>query len=107
MYLIGFQEESSESDGEAEPENLSLPKNYSGRESPGVTTTAASFFPPQLHPPPSARSPVDVLLRVFPQRRRSDVEAALHRAKGDVLQAIEMMVSSLLIYSENEFHRTS
>lgn len=28
------------------------------------------------------RSPVDVLLRVFPGRRRADVEALLHRCKG-------------------------
>lgn len=28
------------------------------------------------------RSPVDVLLRVFPGRRRGDVEALLHRCKG-------------------------
>ncbi|XP_043474246.1 doublesex- and mab-3-related transcription factor A2 isoform X1 [Leptopilina heterotoma] len=38
------------------------------------------------------RSPVDVLLRVFPGRRRSDVEALLHRCKGDVVSAMEVMV---------------
>lgn len=41
---------------------------------------------------PSQRSPVDILLRVFPGRRRSDVEALLQRCKGDVLQAMELMV---------------
>jgi len=39
------------------------------------------------------RSPVDVLLRVFPNRRRSDVEQILQRFRGDVLQAMECMLS--------------
>ncbi|KAK0078153.1 hypothetical protein PV326_009545 [Microctonus aethiopoides] len=38
------------------------------------------------------RSPVDVLLRVFPGRRRVDVEALLHRCKGDVVSAMEVLV---------------
>lgn len=38
------------------------------------------------------RSPVDVLLRVFPGRRRSDVEALLARCRGDVLQAMDLML---------------
>ncbi|XP_029678741.1 doublesex- and mab-3-related transcription factor A2 [Formica exsecta] len=38
------------------------------------------------------RSPVDVLLRVFPGRRRGDVEALLHRCKGDVVSAMEVLV---------------
>ncbi|KOC63239.1 Doublesex- and mab-3-related transcription factor A2 [Habropoda laboriosa] len=38
------------------------------------------------------RSPVDVLLRVFPGRRRADVEALLHRCKGDVVSAMEVLV---------------
>ncbi|CAH1102016.1 unnamed protein product [Psylliodes chrysocephalus] len=50
-------------------------------------------FPPQYQPPFSQRSPIDVLMRVFPGRRRSDVEALLQRCKGDVLQAMELMVS--------------
>jgi len=37
------------------------------------------------------RSPIDILLRVFPNRRRSEVEAALQRCKGDILQAIELL----------------
>ncbi|XP_014275563.2 doublesex- and mab-3-related transcription factor A2 [Halyomorpha halys] len=67
------KEESSDSDADSGPENLSLRK-------------------PDSPPPVVHRSPVDVLLRVFPNRQRSDIEAALHRAKGDVLQAIEIMV---------------
>lgn len=42
---------------------------------------------------PQQRSPVDVLLRVFPNRRRSDVEQLLARYRGDVLQAMEAMLS--------------
>ncbi|XP_024081841.1 doublesex- and mab-3-related transcription factor A2-like [Cimex lectularius] len=93
--LLQPKEESSESDGEIGPENLSLPKAYRGDSPPvvGVSTTAYHSYYPYTPPPPSVhRSPVDILLRVFPNRRRGDVEAALHRAKGDVLQAIELMV---------------
>lgn len=91
------------------PENLSLKK-----ESPPSpnSTMPNPFnqpylpyhhpnFPPQFSPfhhfanahANAQRSPVDVLLRVFPGRRRSDVEAILQRCKGDVLQAMEAMVS--------------
>lgn len=38
------------------------------------------------------KSPVDILRRVFPSRRRIEIELALQRCKGDVLQAIEVMV---------------
>lgn len=73
-----FQDSSS--DGDSAPENLSLPK-------PRASPPAQPLYPylPQ-------RSPVDVLLRVFPGRRRQEVEATLSRCKGDVLQAIELMV---------------
>ena len=36
----------------------------------------------QLQQQQQQRSPVDVLLRVFPGRRRADVEGLLHRCKG-------------------------
>ncbi|RZF44696.1 hypothetical protein LSTR_LSTR000648 [Laodelphax striatellus] len=108
-----LQEESSDMD--SAPENLSLPK----RCSPPPTPTHPSqpplhTPPPHAHPhaafaaaaaaaaaaanspffPAAQRSPVDVLLRAFPGRRRCDVEALLHRCKGDVLTAIEMMEAS-------------
>ncbi|XP_055715276.1 doublesex- and mab-3-related transcription factor A2 isoform X2 [Phlebotomus papatasi] len=40
-----------------------------------------------------SRSPVNVLLRVFPNRRRSEVEQLLHRFRGDVVQAMEAMLN--------------
>lgn len=43
------------------------------------------------------RSPVDVLLRVFPGRRRADVEALLHRCKGLHLFYLFLLVNFLLI----------
>lgn len=39
------------------------------------------------------RSPIDVLMRVFPSRRRSDVEQLMQRFRGDVLQAMECMLA--------------
>lgn len=78
--------------GEA-PENLSLKKEATAPEpvSPPQQTPLQqqNFIPypqfPQFTPfqpqqqYPLQRSPVDVLLRVFPGRRRSDVEALLQR----------------------------
>ncbi|XP_013097455.1 doublesex- and mab-3-related transcription factor A2 isoform X2 [Stomoxys calcitrans] len=52
----------------------------------------AAAAPPQPQPP-HQRSPVDVLMRVFPNRRRSDVEQLLQRYRGDVLQTMEAMIS--------------
>lgn len=42
---------------------------------------------------PGNRSPVDVLLRVFPGRRRSEIEHLLSKCKGDVVLAMEAMLS--------------
>lgn len=39
------------------------------------------------------RSPVDVLMRVFPNHRRNDVEQLLQRYKGDILQTMEFILS--------------
>ncbi|XP_046744535.1 doublesex- and mab-3-related transcription factor A2 [Diprion similis] len=49
------------------------------------------------------RSPVDVLLRVFPGRRRADVEALLHRCKGDVVSAMEVMVCEDALHPKSAF----
>ncbi|XP_054277955.1 doublesex- and mab-3-related transcription factor A2-like [Macrosteles quadrilineatus] len=82
--------EDSSSDGESAPENLSLPKPRT--ETPPSTPLYGGYAPLGYGPLASSqRSPVDVLLRVFPGRRRQDVEATLNRCKGDVLQAIELM----------------
>ncbi|XP_023705822.1 doublesex- and mab-3-related transcription factor A2 [Cryptotermes secundus] len=99
------------------PENLSLPKKC-----PGIPGSPR-HQPPAAQPPPyllyhqqyqqfqhqqqqqqhfqqqqyqqqQHRSPVDILLRVFPGRRRGDVEALLQRCKGDILHAIELLVCS-------------
>lgn len=75
-------EDDTESDA---PENLSL-KKPSSPETP-TQQTQHPFMPyhhfpqfPSFQPQyPTQRSPVDVLLRVFPGRRRSDVEAILQR----------------------------
>lgn len=79
------------SDGDSAPENLSLPKNRTSDPPPSMCHAQYPAVTVPYHIP--QRSPVDILLRVFPGRRRTEVEATLHRCKGDVLQAIEMMVS--------------
>ncbi|KAH0814373.1 hypothetical protein GEV33_008414 [Tenebrio molitor] len=80
------------------PENLSLKKPSSPETPPQPTHNFIPYqqFPAFPHFQPqytTQRSPVDVLMRVFPGKRRSDVEALLQRCKGDVVQAMEMMVS--------------
>ncbi|ALC47170.1 dmrt99B [Drosophila busckii] len=47
----------------------------------------------QHHHHQQQRSPIDVLMRVFPNRRRSDVEHLMQRFRGDVLQAMESMLA--------------
>ncbi|KAF5293878.1 hypothetical protein FQA39_LY13583 [Lamprigera yunnana] len=86
-----------EQHGEA-PENLSLKKSASPETLPQQTSIYTPYnpfpqFPPYMPQFPIQRSPVDILSRVFPGRRRGDVEAILQRCKGDVLQAMEMMVN--------------
>ncbi|KAI8423387.1 hypothetical protein MSG28_012538 [Choristoneura fumiferana] len=39
------------------------------------------------------KSPVDVLIKVFPRKSRQEIEATLARCKGDVVAAMEMMVN--------------
>lgn len=74
-----------EDDNDVEtPENLSL-KKENNPEMPQQTPPNFVNYPqfpqfPPFHPHYHIqRSPVDVLLRVFPGRRRSDVEALLQR----------------------------
>ncbi|KAJ3648041.1 hypothetical protein Zmor_019877 [Zophobas morio] len=80
------------------PENLSLKKPSSPETPPQPAQNFIPYqqfatFPPFQPQYTTQRSPVDVLMRVFPGKRRSDVEALLQRCKGDVVQAMEMMVS--------------
>ncbi|BFF91345.1 doublesex- and mab-3-related transcription factor A2 [Drosophila madeirensis] len=49
--------------------------------------------PQQQQQQQQQRSPIDVLMRVFPNRRRSDVEQLMQRFRGDVLQAMECMLT--------------
>lgn len=44
-------------------------------------------------PAPFQKSPVDVLIKVFPRRGRQEIEAILARCKGDVVAAMEMMIN--------------
>ncbi|XP_023940821.2 doublesex- and mab-3-related transcription factor A2 [Bicyclus anynana] len=48
---------------------------------------------PMEDPTPFQKSPVDVLIKVFPRRSRQEIEAILARCKGDVVAAMEMMIN--------------
>lgn len=102
--------ESNESSNEAAPENLSLPKrrdsssptepdrsrlpsNYPNFSS-FLETSAAAAAAAAAGVNSAGRSAVDVLRRVFPYKRRVDIENVLQRCNGDVLHAIELMVST-------------
>ncbi|XP_025414279.1 doublesex- and mab-3-related transcription factor A2-like [Sipha flava] len=101
--------ESNESSNEAAPENLSLPKrrdSSSPTEQPDRSRLPSnypnftSFLESSVAAAASAgvnsvaRSAVDVLRRVFPYKRRVDIETVLQRCNGDVLHAIELMMCS-------------
>lgn len=45
-------------------------------------------------PPCGHRSPVDVLIKVFPRRGRQEIEGVLARCKGDVVLAMEALVGA-------------
>ncbi|XP_055617773.1 doublesex- and mab-3-related transcription factor A2 isoform X2 [Toxorhynchites rutilus septentrionalis] len=89
----------------ASPEQRSSPvSNMLGNGSGGGAGSSLGFLPyhtqsPQYQhglgvasSPTPSRSPVDVLLRVFPNRRRNEVEQLLQRYRGDVVQAMEAML---------------
>lgn len=71
------------------PENLSVKREKQPSPTTPPHQQTPSFLPYQQFPhfhsqihspfPTAQRSPVDVLMRVFPGRRRSDVEAILQR----------------------------
>ncbi|XP_050519863.1 doublesex- and mab-3-related transcription factor A2-like [Daktulosphaira vitifoliae] len=106
--------ESNDSSNEAAPENLSLPKRRDSNspidtQSKSRLATSFASFPNFLDNGSSqnpnntstvtaaavaaaGRSAVDVLRRVFPYKRRTDIETMLQRCNGDVLQAIELMM---------------
>lgn len=42
---------------------------------------------------PFQKSPVDVLIKVFPRRSRQEIETILSRCKGNVVAAMELMVN--------------
>ncbi|CAG9792286.1 unnamed protein product [Diatraea saccharalis] len=50
---------------------------------------------PEQQPEESSyqKSPVDVLIKVFPRRSRQDIETILARCKGDVVAAMDMMLN--------------
>lgn len=106
---------------EAAPENLSLKKkerskspagNNNFNNNLGFLPYQQSYHQSNVSTSPTQRSPVDVLLRlvfvdipkrfkfkvflkfnrVFPNRRRNEVEQLLSRYRGDVVQAMEAML---------------
>ncbi|RVE42044.1 hypothetical protein evm_013302 [Chilo suppressalis] len=50
---------------------------------------------PEQQPEESSyqKSPIDVLIKVFPRRSRQEIEAILARCKGDVVAAMDMMLN--------------
>ncbi|ENN72075.1 hypothetical protein YQE_11360, partial [Dendroctonus ponderosae] len=89
------------------PENLSLKRDNSSPEpAPQPTDFShhlARFHQHSMVQPSPQRSPINILMRVFPGKRRSDVEAILNRCKGDVLQAMELMVGDEEVSSASAF----
>ncbi|KAL1502229.1 hypothetical protein ABEB36_007402 [Hypothenemus hampei] len=85
------------------PENLSLKRDAVSVSPEPISHPKFVQQHLQVPPSPHQRSPVNILMRVFPGKRRSDVEAILQRCKGDILQAMEMMVGDEEVSSPSAF----
>ncbi|KAH8283845.1 hypothetical protein KR054_003459 [Drosophila jambulina] len=109
---LSLKKEDSQSPPNTPAENLHLLRSFGGSHGQGFLPyhhtqfLAAAGLPAHHHPPEQPpnlpqhpqnlqqqRSPIDVLMRVFPNRRRSDVEQLMQRFRGDVLQAMECMLA--------------
>ncbi|XP_045506826.1 doublesex- and mab-3-related transcription factor A2 [Colias croceus] len=105
-HELNVEEELDHSESSLTPENLSLKEQRQDDvkkeeddkwENPNYKYRRGK---PETHMPepledstPFQKSPVDVLLKVFPRRSRQEIEAILARCKGDVVAAMEMMVN--------------
>ncbi|CAH2058009.1 unnamed protein product, partial [Iphiclides podalirius] len=99
---LNVEEELEEHEPSLTPENLSMKERDDVKreddkwESPDLKykyrqRSAAENVAEE--PAPLHKSPVDVLMKVFPRRGRHEIEAILARCKGDVVAAMEAMVN--------------
>ncbi|XP_049881064.1 doublesex- and mab-3-related transcription factor A2 [Pectinophora gossypiella] len=111
-HELNVEEELDESETSLTPENLSL-KEPRVEEVPVKKEEEDKWENPDFKykmfrrerkpesiPEPSSdesqsfqKSPVDVLIKVFPRRSRQEIETILSRCKGDVVAAMEMMIN--------------
>ncbi|XP_004924389.2 doublesex- and mab-3-related transcription factor A2 isoform X2 [Bombyx mori] len=104
-HELNVEEELEESEPSLTPENLSMKES---REEMPVKKEEEKWennefkykmFRRKDLPEPAheesqyQKSPVDVLLKVFPRRSRQEIEAILARCKGDVVAAMDSMVN--------------
>ncbi|KAM9330106.1 doublesex- and mab-3-related transcription factor A1 [Gastrophryne carolinensis] len=80
------------SEGADSPRSLSSSDLESGNENEwtkdhGASTTTFSVVPPKH------RDPLEILSKVFPSLKSNVLESILHYCKGDVVQAIEMVLN--------------
>uniref|UniRef100_A0A8D2KXU1 Doublesex- and mab-3-related transcription factor A2 n=1 Tax=Varanus komodoensis TaxID=61221 RepID=A0A8D2KXU1_VARKO len=75
--------------------SLSSSDMESGNESecPKDLISSASFPPSPAAGPSKRRSPLDILIRVFPNHKQSRLERVLQSCQGDIVQAIEQVLN--------------
>ncbi|CAG9568468.1 unnamed protein product [Danaus chrysippus] len=94
---LNVEEELEQSEPSLTPENLSMKERQEVKEE--KWDNGAKYRNKQEQTDssedsaPLQKSPIDVLIKVFPRRSRPEIEAILARCKGDVVAAMEMMVT--------------
>ncbi|CAH2251833.1 jg13792 [Pararge aegeria aegeria] len=104
-HELNVEEELDHSEPSLTPENLSMKERQDDVKKEDEEKWENQNFKyrrgkPEGHmpepiddPAPFQKSPVDVLIKVFPRRSRQEIEAILTRCKGDVVAAMEMMIN--------------
>lgn len=103
-HELNVEEELEHSEPSLTPENLSMKEQRQDEvkkeedekwENPNFKFRRSKPEGPieSEDPAPFQKSPVDVLIKVFPKRSRQEIDAILTRCKGDVVAAMETMLN--------------
>lgn len=95
-HELNVEEELDESEPSLTPENLSMKDDVPVKkedEKWNEDYKYKMFRRKEEEEAPYQKSPVDVLMKVFPRKSRQEIEGILSRCKGDVVAAMDMMIN--------------